>query len=251
MEWIIYVIGGLLAGIATGLVGLSAAVIIAPLFATLLGMNVYVAIGIALATDIFASATSSINYIRYKNIDLKHASFLTVVIVLFTIIGSYLSKDMDPYNQNSIINIFVVILGLRFLVYPVKGHQGKLIKRGKMVYIQAVLWGVVIGMISGYFGGGGGLSILAVLTMLLGFGLKKAVGTSVFIMTFTAFVGAVTHIIIGGTEWLPLIVASIAALVGANMSSIFANKISEKRLNQIIGTFLVIYGTVLVLVYYL
>ena len=61
MVWIIYIIGGVLAGFVTGLVGLSAAVIIAPLFATMLGMDPYMAIGIALATDIFASAVSSVN----------------------------------------------------------------------------------------------------------------------------------------------------------------------------------------------
>ena len=124
-------------------------------------------------------------------------------------------------------------------------------KPGKMILFQSLLWGAVIGMISGYFGSGGGLSMLAVLTMLLGYGLKRAVGTSVFIMTFTAFVGATTHIIIGGTLWLPLIVASIFALIGANLASIYANKINEKRLNQIIGVFLVLYGTALVLVYYI
>lgn len=252
MDILIYLIGGFLAGIATGFVGLSAAVIIAPLFATLLGFDPYVAIGIALAADIFASATSSFNYIRYKNIDIKHASVMAASVVVFTIIGSYLSRDMNPYHLGGILNIFVVFLGLRFLVYPVKGRpSGPFIKPGKWVLIQSILWGIVIGMISGYFGSGGGLSMLAVLTMLLGYGLKQAVGTSVFIMTFTAFVGAVTHIIIGGTDWLALVLASIAAFVGANVASIYANNISEKRLNQIIGVFLMVYGVVLVLIYFI
>lgn len=252
MDIFVYLIGGLLAGIVTGLVGLSAAVIIAPLFATVIGVDPYVAIGIALATDIFASSTSAVNYIRFKNIDIKHASVMAVSVVGFTILGSYLSRDMEPFTLGGILNIFVVVLGIRFLVYPVKDRgSGKFIKPGKWVLIQSVLWGIVIGMISGYFGSGGGLSMLAVLTMLLGYGLKKAIGTSVFIMTFTAFVGAVTHIIIGGTDWTALILASIAAFIGANGASIFANKISEKLLNQIIGIFLIIYGAGLVALYFL
>jgi uncharacterized membrane protein YfcA len=177
---------------------------------------------------------------------------MAVSVVVFTILGSYLSRDMNPYNLNSLLNIFVVILGLRFLIYPVKNRRvGPFIKPGKMILFQSIIWGVVIGMISGYFGSGGGLSMLAVLTMLLGYGMKKAVGTSVFIMTFTAFFGAVTHIVVGGTEWLPLIIASIAAFIGANIASIFANKVTEVQLNQIIGVFLILYGTSLVLVYYI
>ena len=68
IDIVIYIIGGILAGIATGLVGLSAATIIAPLFATVLGMDVYLAIGIALASDVLASATSAVTYTRNKNI---------------------------------------------------------------------------------------------------------------------------------------------------------------------------------------
>ena len=71
---LIYIIGGILAGIATGLVGLSAATIIAPLFATMLGMDVYMAIGIALASDVLASATSSYIYIKNKNIHFNRKS---------------------------------------------------------------------------------------------------------------------------------------------------------------------------------
>lgn len=251
MEILVYIIGGLLAGVATGLVGLSAAVIIAPLFATVAGFSPYVAIGIALAADVFASATSSVNYIRYKNVDFKHAKWLAVSVMIFTIVGSYLSKDMDPQNHGSLLNFVVVLLGLRFLLFPVQGHpNSKLFKVGKMILFQSLLWGILIGMISGYFGSGGGLSMLAVLTMMLGYGLKKGVGTSVTIMTFVAFVGAATHIIVGGTDWFALVIASIAAFVGANGASIFANKISSKLLNQIIGIFLIVYGVVLVILYF-
>jgi uncharacterized membrane protein YfcA len=251
MDILVYLLGGFLAGIATGMVGLSAAVIIAPLFATVIGFDPYVAIGIALAADIFASATSATNYIRYKNIDLHRALVMGLAVVLFTILGSYLSRDMDPRNLGGVLNGVVVFLGLRFLLFPVSGRgPDKLMNPSKMVLFQSLLWGAVIGMISGYFGSGGGLSMLAVLTMLLGYGLKEAVGTSVFIMTFTAFVGAVTHIVIGGTDWLALVLASIAAFVGANGASIFANRIQEKRLNQIIGGFLVIYGVVLIVLYF-
>ena len=110
MEILIYIIGGILAGIATGLIGLSAATILAPLFATLLGIPVYTAIGIALASDILASAISTLNYYKHKHIKIKKALLFSVLVVLFTIIGSYFSKDMNAYNLNGTINIFVLII---------------------------------------------------------------------------------------------------------------------------------------------
>ncbi len=252
VEIIIYIIGGLLAGVATGLVGLSAATIIAPLFATFLGMAVYTAIGIALASDILASATSAGTYIKHKNVNFKKSAIFAFFVISFTILGSYLSKDMKPYNLKSTINIFVFVLGLRFLIYPVKNRaQGKLMKQGKWLLVQTIIWGMVIGMINGYFGAGGGLSMLAVLTMLLGYDLKTAVGTSVTIMTFTALVGSSTHIAISGTDWLALSITCVAAFIGAKIASRYANRIDEITLNKVIGVFLILYGTSLILVHYI
>lgn len=253
VDIIIYIIGGILAGIATGLVGLSAATIIAPLFATFLGMPVYMAIGIALASDILASATSAYTYIRHKNINFNKQSLIFgILVVSFAALGSVLSRDTNPYNLTSALNIFVILLGLRFLVYPVKDHgQDKVIKKGKLIIFQIVIWGAIIGMISGYFGSGGGLSMLAVLTMLLGYNLKNGVGTSVFIMTFTAFIASTVHFALAGVDIVPLIITCIAAFIGANMASIFANKTTEKVLNITIGVFLILFGISLNLVHFL
>jgi uncharacterized membrane protein YfcA len=252
MEYLVYIIGGILAGIATGLVGLSAAVIIAPLFVTVLKMDPYTAVGIALASDVLASGVSAFAYYRNKNIHLKSAAVMGITVVLFTVLGSYLSKDMNPVNLGGLLNIFLVLLGLRFLVFPVKGHQGGAIfKFTKSRFFLSIFWGAVIGMISGYTGSGGGLSMLAVLTIALGYDLKKAVGTSVFIMVFTAFVGAGSHIVISGTYWIPLVITGVAALLGANFAAQYANKVNIKILNLVIGSTLTVFGSVLVIIYVL
>ena len=57
---------------------------------------------------------------------------------------------------------------------------------------------MLIGFICGFVGAGGGLMMLLILTSVLGYELKTAVGTSVFIMAFTAFTGAASHFAIGG-----------------------------------------------------
>ncbi|MFP4479150.1 MAG: sulfite exporter TauE/SafE family protein [Candidatus Izemoplasmatales bacterium] len=252
IDILIYIIAGVIAGIATGLVGLSAAVIIAPMFVTLLGMDPYIAVGIALASDVFASSFSAFHYIKHKNIRLKSAIIMALTVLIFAILASIFSSNAKPTNLGIMLNLFVVLLGLRFLVFPVQDNQNKKIFTfTKSKFFASIFWGAVIGTISGYFGAGGGLSMLAVLTVVLGYNLKTAVGTSVFIMVFTAFVGATTHIIIGGTEWSALIITSIAAMVGANIASIYANSIDHKILNLVIGSVLVLFGIFLTLSYLL
>lgn len=252
MEFVVYVFAGLVAGILTGLVGLSAAVIIAPIFATFLGMNPYTAIGIALASDVFASGVGASNYYKHKNISIKGALIVTGVVVIFAVIGSYASFFIKPFTLNSTINIFVFVLGIRFLVYPVKSGPGMpLLSRSKWIIIQTLLWGAVIGSISGFFGAGGGLSILALLTMLLKYDVKKAIGTSLFVMAFTALVSASAHFVIEGfILWVPLLITSIAAVVGAYGSSLLANKVSERTLSYLIGIFLLLDGAALIIFHY-
>ena len=70
LEFIVYIIAGLGAGIGTGLAGLSAAAVISPMLITFLGFPAYEAVGIALASDVLASAASAYTYGKNKNIDL-------------------------------------------------------------------------------------------------------------------------------------------------------------------------------------
>ena len=75
--------------------------------------------------------------------------------------------------------------------------------------------------------------------------LKTAVGTSVFIMTFTAFTGAVSHFAIGGMpDWTVWILCVLFTLLWARIAAVFANKATPKTLNRVTGVILVILGIV-------
>ena len=112
--------------------------------------------------------------------------------------------------------------------------------------IQSILCGMIIGFICGFIGAGGGMMMLLILTSVLGYELKTAVGTSVFIMTFTALTGAASHFMIGGTpDPLVFILCVIFTLLWARIAAVFANKAEPKTLNQITGLILVILGAVI------
>ena len=90
------------------------------------------------------------------------------------------------------------------------------------------------------------MMMLLILTSVLGYELKTAVGTSVFIMTFTALTGAASHFMIGGTpDPLVFILCVIFTLLWARIAAVFANKAEPKTLNRITGLILVILGAVI------
>ena len=111
--------------------------------------------------------------------------------------------------------------------------------------MQSVICGILIGFICGFIGAGGGMMMLLILTSVLGYELKTAVGTSVFILTFTAFTGAVSHFAIGGTpDWSVWVLCVVFTFLWARIAAVFANKATPKTLNRATGVILVILGLV-------
>ena len=87
--------------------------------------------------------------------------------------------------------VMTMLLGIKFIVKPVMTTKEPMMAVDKKTrVIQSILCGTVIGLICGSVGAGGGMMMLLILTSVLGYELKTAVGTSVFIMTFTALTGA-------------------------------------------------------------
>ena len=151
---------GMGAGLGTGFAGMSAAAVISPMLITFLHMDPYMAVGIALSSDVLASAISAYTYHKNKNLDIKNG--------------------------------------------------------------------------------------LLILTSVMGYELKTAVGTSVFIMTFTALTGAVSHFIIGGLpNILVWVLCVIFTLVWARIAAVVANKAEPKTLNRATGVVLVVLGAVI------
>ena len=138
------------------------------------------------------------------------------------------------------------LLGVKFIVRPVMTTKEAMegVSAQKRA-IQSIVCGIVIGLICGFVGAGGGMMMLLILTSVLGYELKTAVGTSVFIMTFTALTGAVSHFAIGGMpDLFVLVLCVLFTLLWARIAAVFANKAEPKTLNRATGVVLVVLGIV-------
>ena len=243
---IVCILAGLGAGLGTGFAGMSAAAVISPMLITFLGMDPYQAIGIALASDVLASAVSSYEYGKNKNLDIKNGLVMMFTVMLFTFIASFLSRFVSENTMGSFSTFMTMLLGIKFIVKPVMTTKEKMMAVDKKTrIIQSIFCGIIIGLICGFIGAGGGMMMLLILTSVLGYELKTAVGTSVFIMTFTAFTGAVSHFAIGGLpDSAVWILCIIFTLIWARIAAVLANKATPKTLNRATGVILVVLGVV-------
>lgn len=250
LKLIACIIAGLGAGIGTGFAGLSAAAVISPMLITFLGFDPYEAVGIALASDVLASAISAYTYGKNKNLDVKNGLVMLVTVLVFTLFGSYIASKVPQTTMGNLSVFMTFLLGIKFIVKPVmttKEVQAN--KSAGQKFVQSLLCGIVIGFICGFIGAGGGLMLLLILTSVLGYELKTAVGTSVFIMSFTAFTGAVSHFAIGGLpDPSAFLICVTATLAGAQVSAKIANKADAKTLNRMTGIVLAVLGAAMIFV---
>ena len=252
-KFVICFIAGIGAGLGTGFAGMSAAAVISPMLIAFLGMPAYEAVGIALASDVLASAVSAYTYGKNKNLDIKNGIVMMITVLIFTLVGSYISSLVPNDAMGGFSTFMTLLLGIKFIVRPVmttKEAMGDVDPKKR--FIQSVLCGILIGFICGFIGAGGGMMMLLILTSVLGYELKTAVGTSVFIMTFTAFTGAASHFMIGGAPDIWALVFCVAStLLWARIAALFANKAKPITLNRATGIVLTVLGLGIIAVNYL
>ena len=225
---LICILAGLGAGLGTGFAGMSAAAVISPMLITFLHMDPYLAVGIALASDVLASAASAYTYGKNKNLDIKNGVIMMVSVLCFTLVGSYIASTVPKTTMGSFSTLMTLFLGIKFIVKPVlEPKQRFQSATAHQKALRSVACGAVVGFICGFVGAGGGMMMLLVLTSVLGYELKTAVGTSVFIMSATAFTGSVSHFVIGGLpDMEALIICIISTLIFAQVAASLANKAS-------------------------
>lgn len=241
------------AGLGTGFAGLSAAAVITPVLVTFLGIPAYQAVGIALASDVLASAVSAYTYGKNKNLDIRNGLVMMAAVLVFTLVGSWVSSLVPSAAMGNFSVFMTLLLGVKFIVRPVMTTKEKMNAiSGKKRFVQSVACGTLIGFICGFVGAGGGMMLLLILTSVLGYELKTAVGTSVFIMAFTALTGSVSHFAIGGVaDWRVLLFCVLSTLLWARIAARFANKSTPRVLNRATGLVLVVLGVVVLSVNYL
>ena len=241
---------GMGAGLGTGFAGLSAAAVVSPMLITILHVNAFEAVGIALASDVLASAVSAYTYGKNKNLDVKNGLTMMITVLVFTVVGSWVSSLVPSTTMGTFSVFMTFILGIKFIVKPVMTTKESMeAVSPKKRLIQSIICGMVIGFICGFIGAGGGMMMLLILTSVMGYELKTAVGTSVFIMAFTAFTGAISHFAMGDKpDVLILILCVLFTFVWAQIAAIFANKAEPKVLNRVTGVVLAILGVVMIIV---
>ncbi|MBE6726555.1 MAG: hypothetical protein E7576_15405 [Ruminococcaceae bacterium] len=262
MEWFWLIIASLGAGLGTGLAGLSAATVMVPILIVLCPSfagetGAYQATAIALASDILGSAVTACTYAKHRNIDLKRGWVMLACILGMCTVGSYAAFIVGNAVLGGFTLFLTFFIGIRFLAKPDTSRKDRAVKGEKLDWrgvIISLFFGLTIGFGTGFVGTGGGMMMLVVFTAFLGMELKTAVGTSTFIMTFTALIASVSHILIHPAIVLEKRDAMLVCILVATASSLasakFANKVKNRTVGLVTGAVLTVLGAAMLILNY-
>ena len=241
---------GIVAGFASGLLGVGGGFLIVPFQYFLLkyiGISPDLAMLISLGTSlaIIIPTASSGAYQHSKKLD--NIVGLGIKLGIFGIMGSLIGGFVASGLSSRVLEI---IFGSLLLFISIRNilSRDKKEKEAKFNFnlITIAITGLFVGFFSGLLGIGGGIFLIVILTMLLGFSMIRAIGTSSVFISLTAIGGTLSYIISGwGVNTFPyslgyvsiinfLLIACFSVPL-ARVGAKYAHKLPEKRLKQVFG----------------
>jgi len=246
--FILPILAGFISGVFVGAASGTAASLMLPILTVFMGHPIYKSIGTSLFVDCFIGITAGLIFLKNKNVDLTSSTILIISGIIGAVLGSQFTAGTPQFSLNIIIGFFLVIVGLNFIVNGIRKNVDFVKNKINLDFFKShlkkslVFFGLIIGFSSGFFGVGSGAMVTMVMVFILTYDIHTAIGTSLLVMFFIAGAGATTHFL--NNEFIPhvAIISGLSAIVGAFISSSFANRIDEDKLGRFVGFIILILG---------
>lgn len=243
-------IGALIVGLVLGLIGGGGSILTVPLLVYLLGYNPVV----ATAYSLFVVGTTSMvgTYQKYKKglVDFKTGlafSFPSFVAVYLSrrylvpgIPDTLLSIGDFQLSKGMGIMIFFAIIMLLASISMIKKGKEKEVSSKPQPYYKTFIQGLIIGTITGLIGAGGGFLYVPALVLWANIPMKKAVGTSLIIVTINSLIGFMGDVQTLEIEWAFLLTFTLISIVGILIGVFLSKFISGEKLKKSFGFFVLI-----------
>jgi len=255
MEILGYV-GALFIGLVLGLTGGGGSILTVPILVYLMSINPVTATAYSLFIVGTTSTFGAIQNYRKNLVDIKNG----FIFAIPSFIAVYLTrKYIVPEIPKVIIESPILItkdtfLMLFFAVIMVFGALSVLKKKSQntnseekrnliLIGIQTFTIGIIIGLV----GAGGGFLIIPSLILFAKLPMRKAVGTSLFIIAMNSLVGFIGDVQNLEIDWLFLLTFSAISVVGIFIGMYLTKYTNESQLKQIFAYFVLVMAAIILL----
>lgn len=225
---------GFAAGTLSGLFGVGGGIVTTPAIQYLLGATPIQAVATPLPVIFPTSLTGAYSYARAGQVDFRAATWAAGPGVLGTIGGAALS---DVVNADVLLLITAAMLGW-VAIRVLHGRQPQTRDQEATSAWRYGAVGLAAGFVSGLLGVGGGIVMVPAFTTLLRMPLKRALGTSLAVISVLAIPGTITHAALGHIDWTIFLVVTLGVVPGARLGARIALGARERALRMAVGSFL-------------
>ncbi len=197
-------------------------------------------------------------YFRSGNTDLRHGLWLALGGVSGAQLGAHFAVRVPEVGLAAVFGVSLLITGVALwrkgyaLDDLIERYGGQLdLSTQARVLAATIGFGMIIGFITGILGASGGLGALAVLIVVMGYSFRKAVGTSTFIMMFTAASAIIPYQLYGYMMWYHALILGAAAMVGGNLAARYANRTDLAMLARVIAVAVLVLGALMMVTIFL
>lgn len=245
---------GLLAGGYGVIVGAGGGFVFVPALLILFNMSPQMAAGTGLAIVLLNSLSGTIGYVRQKRIDYKLGLILALGAAPGTFLGVQLSQTVSDGVFYVAFAVMLIALGLFLFIKNKPGGvaQGaqletaaasepseRVYPASQKSFIGLLLLGLVLGIISNFFGIGGGWLLVPILIYLFKVPPHQATATSLFSLSLYAAIGVGIQIFHQHIDWMAVLWGGIGVMLGAQLGVFIANKLPGKAILQMLSVLLI------------
>ncbi len=229
---ILFIIGLILSaviGLSLGLIGGGGSILTVQILVYLLGVGPHEAVGMSLAVVGATSILGSYMHWRRDNVDISTGLLFGVAGIIGALLGSPLTKLVSPPALLLIFGLLMLVVAVSMIwrrnhVIDVSLHKPHL--------IQGILAGLGVGILTGFLGVGGGFLIVPALVFFGGLPMKKAIGTSLFVIFLNCAAGLFGHMSQSTFDWQLTGIVMALAVAGAVVGTILSHRIAAQRLQS-------------------
>lgn len=234
-------------GLSLGLIGGGGSILTVPILVYFLGVAPHEAITMSLAVVGATSLLGSYLHYRKDNLDLKGGLIFGSAGVVGALIGAPLTKLVSP--EALLLAFGVLMLVVAAVMIWRRKHKSPE-DRADSNPLKALLSGLGVGVLTGFLGVGGGFLIVPALVLFGGMSMRKAVGTSLFVIFLNCVAGLIGHLGQGGVNWVLTSLVIVLAVGGAVVGTVASHKLAPDRLQSVFAVLVLAVGLFLVVANY-
>lgn len=242
LEAVLGVLTGLVAGTLSGAFGVGGGIVMVPAIRLFLSPVPIAAIATSLPVIFPTAFVGAATYRKAGEVSFRAAGWAVIPGALGAAAGAQLTEVINTHALLLVTAVLVVWQAARVA----RGKEYAIRPRGSTPGWQYSVMGLGAGLVSGMLGVGGGIVMVPVLTTMLGMPLKRALGTSLVVITAIVVPATAVHMWHGNVDWAVFGVLVLGVMPGARLGATLALRARDRTLRLAVSAFLtavaILYG---------